>query len=169
MNDREWRSDARDAGVDAQAIMRRIRENIRRQRDEAGVQRAELADSLDQICGSERGARFDERVYQDLESMHAIYDRIGVGLLLSGSPIPLVAPLIQRVRSMLHRLVIYYVNKLAATQADFNEYVVRTLTALIIQLDKDTTPSRVTALEEEVAQLRSQIQQLQAKGECKSE
>ena len=170
MDDLERGREAKETDIKAEVIMRRIREDIRRRRTEAEAQGIESDEAqLGQSYTSEGGTRFNERVYRDLQEMHSIYDKIGVGLLLSGSPVPLIAPLVQRVRSMLHRLVIYYVNRLAATQADFNECVVRTLTALVGELDEGVIPSRVEELEKEVADLRAQIGQLRAKLECESE
>ncbi len=169
MDDLDQGPGAGGTRIDAEIIMRRIRRDIRRRRAEAEAEWKDSGVPFDQSCVSNGSSRFDEQVYRELNRMHAIYDKIGVGLMLSGSPVPLIAPLVQRVRSMLHRLVIYYVNNLAATQTDFNEHVVRTLTALVRDLDDDMTPSRVKALEEEIADLRAEIEQLRTEGVCESE
>lgn len=163
----DW--DAEDTDIDARAIMRQIQERVRRQRLEAEADGKQSDARFDPPRIPEQGARFSDGVYRDLQKMHTIYDKISVGLLLSGSPVPLIAPLVQRIRSMLHRLVIYYVNRLGATQTDFNQCVVRALTALLGELEEDATSSRVDALERQVVYLRAEVEHLRARRECESE
>lgn len=160
--------------IDAEAIMRQIRENIRRQRARAEAQRggretfgAGCASPFVQegSRASRVGARFDNRLYEALHRMSVGYDKVGVGLLLTGSTIPLIAPLMQWIRTALHRLVIYYVNTLAGQQVRFNEQVARSLVTLVEELEEDSTSAEVEALREEVAQLRAQVERLKAGAE----
>jgi hypothetical protein len=109
--------------------------------------------------------RFDRSLYDALQRMSVGYDKAGVGLLLAGSSIPLVAPLVQRIRAAYHRLIIYYVNELARQQARFNEYVVRAMATLVKELEKDPIPGEVEALRREVARLRGEIEGLKPKAE----
>lgn len=168
MDDRERGREAKESHIDADSIMRRIREDIRKARARAEIRTTGSEIAADQLRASERRDRFDDRLYQDLDRLHTLYDKIGVGLLLDASPLPLIAPLVQRVRSMLHRLVIYYVNRLAETQIDFNEHVTRILTAVVGELDIDRSSERIETLEQEITQLRARIDRLQTKGERNS-
>ena len=152
----------RDPAIDAEAIMRRIREAIRQRRAQAEAQGVDYEAFVEGLSRANVGARFDQSLYYDLRRMSVAYDKIGVGLSLTETRIPLVGALVQRVRRGLHQLVIYYVNMLAGQQARFNEYEVRALTTLVKALEDGPTPSEMDALRTEVAQLQARIAQLEA-------
>jgi hypothetical protein len=78
------------------------------------------------------------------------YDKIPVELALTQSQVPLVGRLLQRARTALHDLVLFYVNRLASRQVRFNEQTARALVALV----KD--------LEAEIGDLRARIAELEA-------
>jgi hypothetical protein len=153
----------RNPEIDAEAIMRRIRENIRQRRSEAEAQGLDYEAFVEGLYASPDAARFDRSLYYDLRWMSMGYYKIGVGLSLTESRTPLIAPLVQRVRSALHHLVIFYTNMLAGRQARFNEYVVRALTGLVKALEEDPTSGEVESLRQEVAELRAQLEQLEAR------
>jgi hypothetical protein len=161
--------ETRDPEIDAEAIMRQIRENIRRQRAQAEAQGLDRETFAEGLHAPHVTTRFDSDLYEALQRMSVGHDKVGVGLLLTGSTVPLVAPLVQRIRTALHHLVIYYVNTLAGQQARFNEHVVRAVTALVKGVEEDPTPGEVEALQQEVAQLRAQIEQLEARVERANE
>jgi len=144
--------------------MRQIRKDIRKQRAQAEHREPDYEAFVEEISTT----RFDRTLYDALQRMSVGYDKAGVGLLLAGSSIPLVAPLVQRVRAAYHRLIIYYVNELARQQVRFNGYVVRAMVALIQGLEGDPTPGQVEALRREVAQLRAEIERLKPKVEQES-
>ena len=154
-----------DSDIDAEAIVRQIRENIRKQRAQAETQELGYEALVEEIYASQATPRFDRSLYDALRRMSIGYDKPGVGLLLTGSSIPLVAPLVQRVRAAYHRLVIYYVNELARQQVRFNEYVVRAMATLVKGLEGDPIPGEVEALRRELAQLRAEIERLKGKAE----
>ncbi len=155
--------------IDAEAIMRQIRGNIRVQRAQAEAQGLDYEAFVEEICGSQDSTRFDCSLYDALRRMSVSYDKVGVRLSLSGSSIPLIAPLVQRLRGGLHHLVIYYVNHLAGQQVRFNERVVRALATLVKELEKEPTSAQAEALQQEVAQLRIEVERLRAKVEQKDE
>ena len=168
-NDLEGIIEIRDPEIDAEAIMRQIRENIRQRRSAAEAHGLDYEAFAEGLYASPDTARFDRSLYYDLRWMSVGYYKIGVGLSLTESRIPLVAPLVQRIRAALHQVVIYYTNMLAGQQARFNEYVVRALTGLVKALEEDPTPGEIEALRQEVAELRAQLKQLEAKPERGSE
>jgi hypothetical protein len=155
--------------IDAEAIMRQIRENIRQQRTQAEARGPGYEAFVEDICAPQATTRFDRSLYDALRRMSTGYDKPGVGLLLAGSSIPLVAPLVQRVRAACHRLVIYYVNELASQQVRFNEYVIRAMATLVKDLEGDPIPGEVEALRREVAQLRAEVERLKPKAEQENE
>ena len=159
----------RDSEIDAEAIMRQIRENIHRRRSDAEAQGLDYEAFVGGLYASPDTTRFDRSLYYDLRWMSLGYYKIGVGLSLTESRTPIIGPLVQRVRGALHQLVIFYTNMLAGRQARFNEYVVRTLTRLVKSMEQDPTPGEVESLRREVAELRAQLEQLQARQGSRNE
>ncbi|NLE43628.1 MAG: hypothetical protein GX620_02805 [Chloroflexi bacterium] len=161
-HDSEAIIDIRDESIDTEAIMRLIRENIRRRRSEAEAQGLDYEAFVEGLYASKVSARFDNSLYYDLRRMSVSYDKIGVGLSLTSVRLPLLGPLIQRVRTALHHLVIYYVNMLAGQQTRFNEYVMRAVTTLVKDLEETPDPRQWQQLKEEVVQLRQRLDRLEA-------
>jgi len=164
-NELEEIVEIRNPDIDAEAIMRQIRENIRQRRVTAEAQGVNYEAFVEGLYAAQVTARFDHSLYYDLRRMSVGYDKIGVGLSLTESKTPLIAPLIQRIRGGLHHLVIYYVNMLAGQQSRFNEYVVRALTGLVKSLEAGPTPDEVAALRAEVTRLQERVAALEAKQE----
>jgi hypothetical protein len=158
----------RDPEIDAESIMRQIRRNIRKHRAKAEKQGLDYEAFVEGLYASQVTARFDHSLYYDLRRMSVGYDKIGVGLSLTESRVPLIAPLIQRVRKALHHLVIYYANKLAGQQARFNEYVVRALSGLVKELEKGPTSEEVESMRQDVAKLEARIGELEARLESET-
>jgi hypothetical protein len=77
------------------------------------------------------------------------YDKINVEMMLTETRLPLFGGLVQRLRSALHGLVLFYVNRLAARQMRFNYQTGRALTLLVHDLEAEIRDlrSRVQALE----------------------
>jgi hypothetical protein len=150
-----------DPEIDAEAIMRQIRENIRKRRAQAEAQGLDYESFVEGLYASQVTARFDHSLYYDLRRMSVGYDKVGVGLSLTESGLPLIGPLVQRFRKALHHLVIYYTNMLAGQQARFNEYVVRALTGLVKELEEGPGPDDIAALRREVAELRARVEQME--------
>ena len=153
----------RDPAIDTEAVMRRIRENIRLRRAQAEAQGVNYDAFVEGLYAAKATARFGHMLYYDLRRMSVSYDKIGVGLSLTETRIPLIGSLVQRIRGALHQLVIYYVNMLAGQQARYNEYAVRALSTLVKELEVGPTPSELDALRNDVIQLRARISQLEAK------
>lgn len=163
MDDNDVRDviDIQDPEIDAEAIMRQIREKIHQRRMEAeahGLDATALAEG-------QYHTRFDDSLYLQLRQVNATpYARPGVSLAIAqSSGLPLIGPLMYRLRAALHQLAIYYVNMLAAQQGLFNSYVTRTLMTLVKELEKEPPPSHVEELKEEVAHLRAQVEELKAR------
>ena len=152
----------RDPSIDSEAIMRRIREKIRERRADAESKGLDYEAFVEGLYADRISARFDHDLYYDLRRMSLSYNKIGVGLSLTESRIPILGAIIQRIRRALHHLVIYYVNKLAGQQARFNEYTMRALTSMTKTLEDGADVEDMDALHREVDALRDQVRELQA-------
>ncbi|MBN1954763.1 MAG: hypothetical protein JW900_06895 [Anaerolineae bacterium] len=155
----------RDPEIDAQAIMRQIRAKIRQRRAEAESQGLDYDAFLHGLSAAQGATRFDESFYHTLQQLGSSHDKIGVGLALTPSAIPLVGPLLQRVRVALHQLVIFYVNMLAGQQRGFNGHVAQAVRLLVKQLEADPLPGQVESLQRELDRLHERVEQLESRAE----
>jgi hypothetical protein len=151
----------RDSEIDAEAIMRQIRANIRKRRAQAEAQGIDYAAFVEGMYTSQGGRRFDADLYYELRRISISCDKLGVDLSLTESRFPLIASLVQRARTALHQLVIYYVNMLAKQQVRINEYMMRALTALVKNLEPGPTPTEIETLRQEVTRLRERLEQIE--------
>ncbi len=155
----------RDPEIDAAEIMRRIRERIRQRRVEAEEAGVDYDAFLRTLATDRENARFDKSLYTALRQTAAMSDHLGVGLSLTRPSIPLLGPLIQRVRTALHNLALYYVNLLALQQREFNRHIVQLFVSLIRSLEREPGPSEVEELRQELARLRARVDELEARFE----
>lgn len=152
----------RDPDIDSEAIMRKIRTKIRERRAEAESKGLDYEAFVEGLYASQVSTRFDHDLYYDLRRMSVGYNKIGVGLSLTESRVPILGPIIQRVRRALHQLVIYYVNQLAGQQARFNEYTMRAMTSMTKTLEDGVEPDDVDALRGEIIALRQRVRELES-------
>lgn len=82
------------------------------------------------------GKRLSPEFYEQLYQANLIYDQ-SVKLQVTPVNVPLIGGLLQRVRQMLHELVIFYVNKQAAEQIQFNTHLLRAVSLLAQELEKE--------------------------------
>jgi len=86
-------TEPRASEIDAKAIMRQIRADIHKQRAQAEAQ-GQGKDFVEEPYASQVTTRFDHRLYDALQRMSDGYDKVGVGLLLTESRLPFIAPLV---------------------------------------------------------------------------
>ena len=117
-----------DDFIKIEEIMQHIREQIITRK---------TAESLDgrpivRLVGKHLPPEFYEHLY------HAglMYNQIDVQIYLSPTPIPLIGPLLQRLRQMVHEVVVFYVNGLAAQQMEINKHLLRTVSLLGEEMEK---------------------------------
>lgn len=151
----------RDPEIDAEAIMRQIRANIRQRREAARTQGIDFDAFLDGIYHQDQG-HFEPAVYYNIRRMNTMYDRITVKQYVSPRSVPLVGELMQRVRVAMHDLVIYYVNMLGSKQVLFNEALVYMLNDLLAGLEKDA--GEMAAMRKELDELRARLAKLEGQG-----
>ncbi len=76
------------------------------------------------------GKRLPPEFYEHLYEATLIQSQLGVKLHVTKSTVPLLGGIIDRFRSMFHRLVIFYLNQVAEQQAEVNGHLLQALTAL---------------------------------------
>lgn len=115
--------------VDIEEIMQEIREKI-------------LAEQANLPPGSQplvalSGKRFSPEFYEHLYQANLAYNQIGVRMHVTPVSIPLLGPVIERLRSIVHRLVIFYVNQTARRQSEVNAHLLQALNLLAQELEAD--------------------------------
>ena len=135
--------------LDAEAIMREIRARIRARRAEAKARGLDFEAYADGLYPLPPDALFSRDLYEAVRYVGLGWDKVGVEMALTESRLPLVGGLVQRLRTALHELVLFYVNRLAARQIRLNEQTARALTILVRDLEAEIADlrARVTALE----------------------
>ena len=141
--------------LDSEAIMREIRSRIQQRRQQAEAQGIDFDALAEGRFTPDRSTRFNAELYYELRRLSLSGEQIGVSLSLTSAHVPLIGSLIQRVRLMMHQVVIYYVNMLARQQARVNVYDARAWAALMSDLE--IKAGEIEALRNEVADLRSQL------------
>ncbi len=153
----------RDEQIDVQAVMRQIRANLQQRRAAAAAQGVDF-DAFVAGLYQENQGHFAAAVYYNLRRANATYDRITVSRYVSPRSTPFIGGWLQRLRGILHDLVIYYVNMLGSKQTMFNESITYLQNSLIEGLDKDaaSTAAELAALRAEVQALRAELAELKA-------
>jgi len=82
------------------------------------------------------GKRLSTEFYEQLYQANLVYDQT-VKLKVTPVNVPLIGGLLQRVRQMLHELVIFYVNNQAAEQIRFNTHILRAVSLLAQELEAE--------------------------------
>ena len=113
---------ADDDFIDIEEIMREIREKIL-------AQQAALEGT-----GSSplriKGERLPPAYYEHLYEAGLAYRKIATQVNVQKSGLPLLGPLLDRLRLLLHQLIVYYVNQVATRQADVNSHLLQALNEL---------------------------------------
>ena len=145
--------------INAEAIMRQIRENLRSRRQEAEARGFEF----DSLAAGEYPRRFDDDLYREIRQVSASVARLGVSPSISAKgAVPILSSLFRRVRIVLHQLVIYYVNQLAAQQNRHNRQVLRVLMELVRELERESHSEELRELRDEVEAIRNEVARLTA-------
>ncbi len=151
---------AKDAGeVDPEAIMARIRANIRARRaaaEAAGVNFDALVQALPE---AEPDSLFSRASYFELQRLRKSLGRLGVDMVVTQNRAPLVGGLIRRGRAVVHQLVIFYVNMLASQQGAINAQMNRALVEMVKDLEAQARAQRET-----IGRMRSEIEALKKRG-----
>jgi predicted nucleic acid-binding Zn-ribbon protein len=137
--------DIRDPEINVEEIMARIGQRIR--------QRAHEAEAKGQHYGLPRltaNRKLPAELYQSLDQTRSHSGSVRVQLAATTG-------LVGRVRKVVHELVVYYVNMLADRQIVFNRASANTHRQLAQALE--AANARIEALEQELANMRSQQSQ----------
>jgi hypothetical protein len=114
--------------VDIETIMRDVRAEVLAKKS-ARIRNSPLAAGVG-------GRRFPPAFYDHLYQAGLTFDVSTVELHVTRIPIPIIGPLIERIRQKFHELVLFYVNKLGAEQAEINENLLSALSIMSQELEQ---------------------------------
>ena len=114
--------------IDIETIMRDVRAEVLAKKS-ARIQNSPLAAGVG-------GRRFPAEFYDHLYQAGMIFDVSTVELEVTRIPIPIIGPIIERLRQKFHELVLFYVNRLAAEQAEVNENLLSAISILSQELEQ---------------------------------
>ncbi len=134
--------------LDVEEIMRRIRAHI--------AARGGIVEPVEVTGRPQPGGRLARSLAGALADASRAAGDVAVTMNVTRTPTPVLGPILDGLRAKVHRLVIFYVNQMAARQMAFNAQVMRTLTALISELDAGTIAGpELEALRRDLRDLRS--------------
>ena len=116
--------------INIEEIMQDIRQQILAKKDLARPERG--------LIVTLSGKRLSSEFYEHLYQASLVYDQTDVKLYLTPMNVPIIGGLLQRIRQMLHELVVYYVNKQAAEQIQFNAHILHAVSLLAQELERES-------------------------------
>jgi hypothetical protein len=84
------------------------------------------------------GKRLPPEFYEHLYQATLASDQLLIQLHVTPIRLPLIGPLLERLRRMVHQLVLFYVNQLAAQQTEVNGHMLQALSILSQELERQT-------------------------------
>lgn len=118
------------AEINIEEIMQQIRSQILARKTAVSGS----ASPIIQIEGKHLAPDFYEHLYQAA----MVHDQIGINMHVTEVNLPLVGSLLKKLRTKLHELTLFYVNKLAAQQIQFNTHVLQALSLLAQEIENES-------------------------------
>ena len=151
--------------VNVEAIMDQIRQKVHQQRQKAVAQGLQAGEFISDDYPEESGeGNYDPQLYEQLRYANQPHRIIGVRQVASQSivaKLPLIGPIWQRVQTLAHNLVIFYVNSFGAEVIDFLKHVASVLNRLVRW--SQAQDKEILLLRQEVETLKEQVRLLETK------
>ena len=90
------------------------------------------------------GKRFSLAFYEQLYQATLMQSETGITMHVTKSTVPLIGPLIDKVRGKFHQLVLFYVEQVVARQRPVNEHLLQAITLLSQELEAEEEPEQET-------------------------
>lgn len=113
--------------INIEEIMQEIRQQI--------LEKKDVLRSGSTAVVNISGKRLSPDFYEHLYQAALVHNQIGVKLHVTKLNIPLVGPMLEKIRTKIHALVLFYVNQLAAEQIQFNTHILQTVNLLAQELE----------------------------------
>jgi hypothetical protein len=114
--------------IDVEQIMQEIRAEILAQR------------GLGEIVPT-GGKRLPPEFYEHLYQAAMGHDQLLIKMNVTPVKIPIIGPLLERLRQVVHQLVLFYVNQLAIEQTQVNHHLLQALRIVSEELEENAAAS----------------------------
>jgi hypothetical protein len=142
------------AAPDVESFMRHVRQHLR----ERGAD--ENAMWADRHPGA--APALDSRTLDELRQAQAEVSNLQLAPGVAPSRTPFVGGLIDRLRLQFHRLVVYYVGRVADAQGRFNSRAVTAIEGLAAGAEQDDAAARIRRLEDQISGLEARLAALES-------
>lgn len=146
-----------DSEIDPDAILAQIRERVAARRAEAGYETRHFPTfGIAEAPEEPKGEGHDPNLYYYLRLANDGYARLDTAEVLAPSPatrVPVLGRVWGLIRSQVHQLVLFYVNRTVTQQVTVNRYLVSVINRLTAQ--SQSQQEAIAALQAEVAALRA--------------
>jgi hypothetical protein len=141
--------DLEAAALDTEAIMHEIGTRVRTHRAEALAKGLEWQAFADGLYPLPPGATLSRELYEAIRHLELGNEKIHVEMYLTETRLPLISGLVHRLRTALHELVLFYVNRLAAKETRVHEETTHALAMLVrdLEIELRDLRERVAVLE----------------------
>ncbi len=118
-----------EPNINIEDIMQEIRQQILAKKDILHQDRTPIVP----ISGKRLPPDFYEHLYQ----ASLIYDDLAIKIHVTPVNVPLIGRFLEKLRAKLHELTLFYVNKLAAQQIQFNTHILQAVSLLAQELEEE--------------------------------
>ncbi len=153
--------EVRDPGLDIQEIADQICERIQAHRKQAVADQEDYDAFVASLYKTAKETDFPGQAYS-LQQARMSYDNVAVSLSLTPPPkVPILGPLWQRVRVAVHNLVIFYVNRLAYRQIEFNKHILLAVNKVAEREEGEhVTADEFNYMRQEITKLHEEVERL---------
>jgi len=144
-----------DPEVDVEEIMSRISERLRLRRAQAAAQGLDYDSLVNIEFTLFEGKRLAQEVYEQLSRLSLVSDELLVQLAVRPRRLPLFSRIFFQFETLLHKLVVKYVNVFAGRQIVFNRRAVQMSISMTRELERIAT--HIEALETRMAELERRM------------
>lgn len=117
------------ASINIEDIMQEIRQQILAKKDLINENRS--------LSVPVSGKRLPPDFYEHLYQASLVYDDLAVKMHVTPTNVPLFGTILGKLRAKLHELTLFYVNKLAAQQIQFNTHILQAVSLLAQELEEE--------------------------------
>ena len=131
----EQTSTTNDVQVNIEEIMQEIRQQILAKKDRLSQGTSPIVP----VSGKRLSPDFYEHLYQAA----MIHDQIGIKIHITEVNVPIIGSILKKLRIKLHELTLFYVNKLAAQQIQFNAHILQALSLIAQEMESENQEKEI--------------------------
>jgi hypothetical protein len=144
--------------VDVEGVVQEVHARLRTRREQAEARGLDYDSYADGRYPLPLNAVVSRDVYYALRRVQMACDKVNVEMMLTETRLPVVGGVVHRIRRVLHQLVLFYVQRLAARQTSFNQQTSLALTAIVREMEAEARRDSDRIAKGEASQDRVDLQ-----------